>query len=50
MDEWINTNGTYDGIDDFTVVMQPYMRDMPPRYTVNNVLFYGKFLTVYIAQ
>ena len=34
LEEWINTNGTYDGIDDFSVVLQPQLRDMPAPYTV----------------
>ena len=43
MDELINVNGTYDGDDNFTVVLQPHMRDMIPPKTVSFIqrIFYA---------
>jgi phospholipase B1 len=32
LEEWINVNGTYDDLDDFTVVIQPHMRDQEAPY------------------
>ena len=35
LDQWINVDGAYDPYDDFTVVLQTYMRDQGAPYDVN---------------
>ena len=37
LDELININGTYDGLQDFTVVLHPHFRDSEPPRTVSRV-------------
>lgn len=34
LDEWINVDGAYDDYDDFTVVIQPHMRDQDAPHAV----------------
>ena len=40
LDQWINVDGAFDEFDDFTVVIQPHLRDQEAPYDVRCVCFY----------